>query len=792
MNFEKPQSNEVIKQIKFTPQYNRKGEIIGYYKDSPGLKRISLDLDSGVNPNTDTYYDVEIIEDTNPDNPNKGQIIVKIIGKTGGEIVLTEEQKQRYSEMDRELDESEPLSRRLNQINSTAVNREKLRELVQQLEKQKTKNKRFAKLAEGRVYPEDQVENVFESRKNELQKQLNETFSVDENGKPEVGRESEYSMMKNLLDLRIKNFEKAFINIKFLENEIAIKKEAKKKIREQLFKKTWAVKDREYKNKQIISLEEMEYVNMVSKTIDRLKSELEQQALTDPEAWYTYHTLKLRKLWNQNKEGNIMETPSLEKKAEKLADMLAMGNPVFIHGHLGSGKTELARYISKNVLGKNYHIISGSRHMSASEIYGSDVLTVNNERKEGKTIDVQAEEELNAWLNENEERLSKLSENQKEGEINRAQQRILSSLSQSATISDFVPGPIYRAMENGEPFIIDEINAIPHEILIGLNDLLTRKVGDKVKIQQDGGREITVKEGFCVIMTGNLNNGDLNQYVDRKELDPAFVSRIHSEEHDYLPQATEGGLEEASVNHDELFLLSTTLLLDRQANLKIPEDSLKKLWNLSRAAKILQNVFANKQVESTYYYDISGPTGRVKPKLKTAVLSLRAIKNILESWQKDNYNKELDYYVYTYFVESITEPNDKAYVYQLLTKMAFFSSDNWKRSNYGDGGQLSSFSVEVPENKTKGEPVLMSPRHVVDTLYGKENKPERVIWPIVPIMENKKTNPVEGEITVEEEISALDRRKLDEIAKEAGSFFGDDEFEDDLEQRIQEEEIETK
>jgi len=437
-----------------------------------------------------------------------------------------------------------------------------------------------------------------------------------------------------------------------------------------------------------------------------------------------------------------------------LADKLMQGQPVFLHGHLGSGKTELARYISTKKLGKEYHIISGSKHMSPSEIYGHDVLTVHGEEID-KPLDVVAEERLKIWIEDNQERLAGLEEFAREGEINRAQDRILTTLKESSTISKFIPGPIYRAMENGEPFIIDEINAIPHDILIGLNDRLTRKPGDKVNIQQDGGRTITVKQGFCVILTGNLNVGDLQQYVDRKELDPAFVSRLYSEEHDYLPQQTEGKIDEADANEDELFLVATTMLLDRQSNLKIPEGGLEKVWNLTKAAKIIQNVFAKKQVNSKYYYTVGGTNQLVVPTLEKTVLSIRALKKIIESWIADGFNKELDHYVYDEFIKTSTNPSDAAYCYQLLSKFHFFNPESWGVPDYGTGGQLSSFKVKDPENKRTKEIEFIPPREVVDMLYGKERRPERKIWPEYGVLGEKATEEEKRLGVLKEEIDGL-------------------------------------
>ena len=74
---------------------------------------------------------------------------------------------------------------------------------------------------------------------------------------------------------------------------------------------------------------------------------------------------------------------------------LASGKAAFIHGHLGSGKTELAFHVSRKLLKdrmdlveKNVNgeivkderyplIVSGSRHTTLGDLYGHNVLDVS-------------------------------------------------------------------------------------------------------------------------------------------------------------------------------------------------------------------------------------------------------------------------------------------------------------------------------------------------------------------------------------------------------------------------------
>ena len=118
----------------------------------------------------------------------------------------------------------------------------------------------------------------------------------------------------------------------------------------------------------------------------------------------------------------------------------------------------------------------------------------------------------------------------------------------------------------------------------GYNDI---KVGDKLTVQQDSGEEIVVQPGFGVMMTGNLNQGE-EKYIDRQDMDPAFLSRLYKKEYDYLPQETKGGLDEAGEGDNELFLLLLSRVMDKNGNIEAPEDIVKKIWNMAKAAQAVE------------------------------------------------------------------------------------------------------------------------------------------------------------------------------------------------------------
>lgn len=461
---------------------------------------------------------------------------------------------------------------------------------------------------------------------------------------------------------------------------------------------------------------QQEALEDIRKEIDQAGKERETLLASSPEAFYALNLKDLKDDRESLENGRIAEMPYVKEHIEDIAAHLRGNKPVLIYGHLGSGKTELAMHVARNYVlnerpdldtkiedglqtWKESHpdapareeelhrkeleqahrgavVISGSKHTALAELYGHQVLAV----EEG-----------------------------------------------GGTISDFKLGPIYRAMEEGRPVIIDEVNAIPHEVLISLNHILTRRVGDVINVQQDTGKTVRIKEGFCVMMTGNLNQGQ-ERYVDRQELDPAFLSRLYKVEYDYLPQKTDGSLKEEAGGDNQLFNLLVARVMDKNGNIEAPKDTLNKLWTLAKAARRTQDVFAGREVTGSHWQEAGG---RSLPYfLKETVLSMRGLDAVITQWQKDGYKRELDYYLWREFVGQATDAQDRAYLYQQFKdREGFFAkTGGWPDSPKSNLGTISNFNIKPPENAPASRDFL-GPRSVVEAVAGKA--PERQKWPVV-------------------------------------------------------------
>lgn len=490
--------------------------------------------------------------------------------------------------------------------------------------------------------------------------------------------------------------------------------------------------------------------------IDKNKQDLMESS---PEAFFGLHLKDLKDYKKQMEAGRIVETPYVAEQAEDIVAHMRAGKPILIYGHLGSGKTELAMHIAREKLGKEALVISGSRYTSLAELYGHQILDISKVKEDQLDSFMQeVSKKFSDWVTANPEAT--------EEDKNRSHDTILQTYLtkfQGGTISDFFLGPIYRAMEEGRPVIIDEVNAIPHDVLISLNHILTRKTGETINVQQDSGRTVTVQDGFGVMMTGNLNQGE-EKYIDRQDMDPAFLSRLHKIEYDYLPQSTEGTPNEAG-EEDELFHLLLAKVMDRNGNIEAPQDTTRKLWKLSQAARLLQNVFAGREVDSAFYFKEGG--GRAaKYLLKEAVLSIRALDNVLRQWQADGYRYDLDHYIYQEFVSQSTVASDRAYIYQILKdQFGFFQGDGWEQNpSYGQSGLVSDFKIKVPKNQPN-KIEFLGARQTVEVAFGQA--PERTNWPEVDKNEAKKTSVEEVDVNIEKivEFQKFQDKISDNIAK---------------------------
>jgi MoxR-like ATPase len=372
------------------------------------------------------------------------------------------------------------------------------------------------------------------------------------------------------------------------------------------------------------------------------------------EAPEIYYEVKRRELLDYREEylkGGFVETPSEKKKISEILSHLQLGIPVFLRGDLGAGKTEVLRHISNKYYGSEPEFISGSDEATKYDIYGKTQIGIRSEEDKVSEYKMRLDEYKKMYPESSAEDLEK-TEKELYNHI----------VAKGQTTSFFQYGPLVRAMKEGKPLIIDEIDAIPHSILIRLNHFLTRRVGDKVKIQENGGEEITVKEGFCIMATGNIKGAKYK----REDLDPAFLSRWWSSKVNYLPQ-------------DETLKILIASLIDKRGNLDLKnDDDLGKVEMLTKVAEETQKIFSGEKTDVTGYG--GDAVKNISASLDKSVLSMRDLWNIVKPWKAGNFDKPLDDYIFSEFIKKATENKDAIYLTQLCCRFGFFK--DWKANDF--------------------------------------------------------------------------------------------------------------
>ncbi len=376
--------------------------------------------------------------------------------------------------------------------------------------------------------------------------------------------------------------------------------------------------------------------------------------LKDEEIYYEFKRRGLLEYRRQLMKGGFVKTASVRNEIMQILIHLHLGIPVFLRGHLGVGKTELALHVCREYLKAEPEFISGSEEATKYDIYGKTQIGTADEQER---------------LREFEKRISDyrgMNPDAGEKDIREAERRYYEAIVVRAQAGSFFQfGPLVRAMKEGKPLIIDEMDGIPHSILMRINHALTRRAGDRVRIQEAGGEEMTVRPGFCVIATGNVKSARYR----REELDAAFLSRWWSVDIKYPPQ-------------NEMYEILSAALIDRRGNMQLKSASdMEDLKRLTEAAAEIQRIFTGDHLD--FLGEGADAARGISAGLKKSVLSLRHLWNIIRPWKANNYEKPLEHYILTEFIKPAVA-EDQVYLVQLFSRFRFFKT--WTAGQFDIAG----------------------------------------------------------------------------------------------------------
>lgn len=244
---------------------------------------------------------------------------------------------------------------------------------------------------------------------------------------------------------------------------------------------------------------------------------------------------------------------------------------------------------------------------------------------------------------------------------------------------------LFKAMYDGVPLIVDEMNAIRPEILIWLNHYLTRKVWQKIQLP-NGLWSFEIKEWFCIMCSGNDKdaNSKKDMYQSRYAIDESLINRMTILDKWYMKQMDEEHSNENSLwlsetestidylNENEIYGVMLMLFFDSKPEKKDWDRQILRLTKKNKTAfdlakeeyiwkndnekkelffadlkkfahftKLIQNAYEQKSSVTVDGKDLGNF-------IKRRVISMRQIRAILTEYQKDT--KSLFYHIYNNYL----------------------------------------------------------------------------------------------------------------------------------------------
>jgi len=248
--------------------------------------------------------------------------------------------------------------------------------------------------------------------------------------------------------------------------------------------------------------------------------------------------MRLREAAEQLRGGLLLTGQMRTIREESLAS-LRRGEPLLLIGETGGAKTALAEHLSHLVAPGEPEFVSGYGDITSGQVIGSHAL-----RAEG-----------------------------------------------GATLTEFQPGPLVRAMRDGRPIILDELNAMPAEFLKRLNRILQLRPGDQFSVQENAGEALTIAPGFVILATANEPSA--RRYRGIEQLSAELINRFGA--NTFRVHYPDTGISFTDLPRENL-LIASAAASDREGRI-MGGVTADELLRVARAAMISQHVFTGSQEE---------------------------------------------------------------------------------------------------------------------------------------------------------------------------------------------------
>lgn len=319
--------------------------------------------------------------------------------------------------------------------------------------------------------------------------------------------------------------------------------------------------------------------------LDNRKKEIEEFLKTfelNPESIDILKRREIRRMQQDLKRYGFAETESRAELIRAMLPDLLQGAPVLFQGETGSGKSQLAKYISEKYLGKKPVLIPISEQVKESQIIGSRGLEA------GQTV---------------------------------------------FNYSEFV-----KAQKEGRPVILDEINLMPHEFAGIIHDFLQKRVGD-AWTHPVTGEEIPIRAP--IMATANLKS---ERYKQRYELDVAtlrrFVGGAGAREIHYLDIGKKD--KEGNLVAPETLKILSAVLSNRHGEIQWSEkDAPQKVEELKRFVQACRKIQEDFTLSVREGAEESLSRGD-RLAFKELVITLKDQIEIMKAWKASGFREPLD------------------------------------------------------------------------------------------------------------------------------------------------------
>ncbi|MEK7102403.1 MAG: AAA family ATPase, partial [Patescibacteria group bacterium] len=384
--------------------------------------------------------------------------------------------------------------------------------------------------------------------------------------------------------------------------------------------------------------------------------------------------------------GCMVEFPSAHEIVEEGLEHMRNHQPFLLAGHLGSGKTELARHMAKLFMIENGVGYDPEKEQDFDKLYDRLEPEFFSGAEEASVYDLVGKLKLvgkdaSNPLEVNKRALAMAEELRRTGHDLPHAEIVRVLLGKSDVVETiFSYGPLGRAIRDGKPLIIDEINLIPPDVLGRINQILLRGIGSQERLQENGEEAFTIKPGFTVLSTCNLGH----QYSGIKEVNAAFKSRWIAKEVEY-----------PSIEETYDLMLAALVRKDRvRLPPDFPPEAFDKLVDLALVTREIQEIFSGR-TEGQRFMAFAHGVSAEKSQLEKAVVSTRDLmRKIITVWREKNFTESLDTIIARNILAAeVFSLDDQKFMAELFIRRGFFVG--WKENQFKEMNVASISAKEL-------------------------------------------------------------------------------------------------